>query len=306
MKKNVSRTLRPSGRYWIWYLLPALLIYIVFMAYPLIDSIRLSLYSGAGNNRFFVGFANYIKLFTDPATSKLYWNALLNTMVFFLIHMIVQNGLGIFFANALTKRGMRFTGFYRTVIFIPVTFAVLVVGYLWKLMLNPMWSGKVLSELGLGFLAQPWLGQESTALICVALVSCWQWVGIPTMLFMAGFQSVGDDLIEAAHISGASERQTFWHVKLPLIRPVIGMVTIMTFVNNFNAFDVVFAMETVDGTPAYATDLLGTLFFRTGIAGQKPIGIPDPGLGAAMATITFIILAIGTLPTLRATRTKED
>ncbi|MEG0396994.1 MAG: hypothetical protein RR612_09720, partial [Oscillospiraceae bacterium] len=82
-------------------------------------------------------------------------------------------------------------------------------------------------------------------------------------------------------------------------------IAILTFVNNFNAFDIVFAMETANGAPGYATDLIGTLFYRVGIAGQHPVGIPNPGLGAAIATITFILLAIGSLITLKYTRTKE-
>lgn len=304
MKKG--SLLRPTGRYWLWYVLPALVFYVAFLAYPLLDSIRMSLYAGNAPNDVFVGLGNYVKLFTDPATSTLYWNALKNTFIFFCIHMLVQNVLGIFFANLLTQKGMRFTGFYQTVIFIPVTFAVLVTGYLWKLLLNPAWSGKLMSALHLDFLVRPWLGEQSTALICVALVSCWQWVGIPTMLFMAGLQNVSDDLVEAAQIAGATNRQIFWHVKLPLLKPVVGMVAILTFVNNFNAFDIVYAMETANGAPSYATDLLGTLFYRTGIAGQQPIGIPDHGLGAAIAVITFLLLALGTIPTLIKTQTKGD
>lgn len=301
-----KNALQPSGRYWLPYILPALIFYVVFMAYPLLDSIRLSFFTGNSANRTFVGFDNYIKLFTDPTVGASYRNALVNTIFFFLIHMLVQNVLGIFFANLLTRKHMKGSRIYQTIIFIPVTFAVLVTGYLWKLLLNPAWSGPALKSLGLDALVQPWLGNTSTALICVALVSCWQWIGIPTMLFMAGLQNISDDFIEAAEIDGATGWDIFWHIKLPLLKPVVGMVSILTFVNNFNAFDVVFAMETANGAPSYATDLLGTLFYRTGIAGQHPVGIPDPGLGAAIATITFLILAIGTIPTLMATQTKGE
>ncbi|MDL2217758.1 sugar ABC transporter permease [Christensenellaceae bacterium OttesenSCG-928-M15] len=306
MKKgNFSRSLNPRGNYWIWYALPALVIYIVFMAYPLLDSVRLSLYTGNAVNREFIGFGNFVKLFTDETYSKQYWNALSNTVVFFIIHMLVQNVLGMLFAVLLTNNKMRGAKFYQTVIFIPTTFAVLVTGYLWKLLLNPVWSKGFLSAIGLSSLAQPWLGQESTALIAVALVSCWQWMGIPTMMFVAALRNIPDDYYEAASIEGASSWDIFWRIKLPLLKPQVGMISILTFVNNFNAFDIIFSMETANGAPGYATDLIGTLFYRTGIAGQHPIGIPDPGMGAAIATITFILLAIGSLMTLRYTRTKD-
>lgn len=301
-----SSKIEPSGSYWILYILPALFVYIMFMAYPLLDSMRLSMYTGNFHNMTFVGFSNFKKLFFDPATSTLYWNALKNTCIFFCIHMLVQNVLGIIFAVLLSQKLMeRRNNIYQVVIFIPATLAILVTGYLWKLMLNPIWSKSLLDAIGLSSLVQPWLGNKSTALIAISLVSSWQWVGIPMMMFVAALRNIDESLFEASTIEGANGWQVFRFIQLPLIMPVVGIVAILTFANNFNAFDVVFAMETANGAPEYATDLLGTLFYRTGIAGQHPVGIPDPGLGAAIATITFIILVIGVIPVLLKTRTKE-
>jgi raffinose/stachyose/melibiose transport system permease protein len=285
---------------------PALIFYVVFMAWPLLNSLWLSLYTGsAGIGRSFVGFDNFINLFTVPQYSERYWGAFVHTIVFFLTHLAVQNGLGIVFATLLTGKNLKGREFYQTVIFIPVTLAILVTGYLWKLLLNPVWCGPFLQNLHLDFLVRPWLGDRFTALICVSLVSCWQWMGIPTMMFVAALQNISEDYFEAASIDGASPAQVFWHIKLPLIRPIVGIIAILTFVNNFNAFDVVFAMENVNGAPNYATDLIGTLFYRVGIAGQHPVGIPDPGMGAAIATITFFVLCLGVIPTLRATQGRD-
>ena len=298
-------SIKPGGVYWILYILPAMLFYVVFMAYPMIDSIRLSFYSGTTGTREFVGFANYVRLFTDPVISTRFWNAFGNNWIFFAYHMILQNSLGILFAAILTNRTMRGRQLYQTLIFIPCTIAVLVTGYLFKLILNPIWAGTTLKKAGLGFLVRSWLGDPKTALSCVSLVSVWQWVGIPTMMFVAAFQGISDDLIEAASIEGASPWQQFIKIKIPLIVPVIGMIAIMTFVSNFNAFDVVFSMETPDGAPNYATDIIGTLFYRYGVAGQHPVGIPEPGVGAAISTTVFLILLCGVLPTLRCTQGKE-
>ena len=301
-----GKSINPGGFYWIRYIIPALLVYAIFMAYPLIDSIRLSFYSGATSSvREFVGFSNYIRLFTDPVVSERFWNAFKNNWIFFAYHMLVQNVLGILFAAILTDRTMRGRGIYQTLIFIPCTIAVLVTGYLFKLMLNPIWAGPTLKAMGLGFLVQPWLGNPDTALTSVSLVSVWQWVGIPTMMFVAGFQGISDDLLEAAEIEGANTWQQFTRIKIPLIVPVIGMIAILTFVSNFNAFDVVFSMETPDGAPGYSTDLIGTLFYRYGVAGHHPVGIPEPGVGAAIATSIFFILLCGVIPTLKTTQGKE-
>ncbi|MDR2053518.1 MAG: sugar ABC transporter permease [Treponema sp.] len=304
-RRNVLNT---GGNWYTWlpYLVPALVFYIAFMAWPLLDSLRLSFYTGiSGRGRTFVGLKNFKDIFTVPLYSERYWGAFGHTLYFFFIHMLVQNCLGILFASILTNRTMRGKVIYQTIIFIPVTLAVLVTGYLWKLLLNPVWSGPALKILHLGFLARPWLGDESTALTCVSLVSCWQWMGMPTMMFAAAFQNISDDYIEAASIEGAGNLYVFWKIRLPLIKPVVGMVAILTFVNNFNAFDAVFAMENVNGAPNYSTDLIGTLFYRVGIAGQHPVGIPNPGLGTAIATITFFVLCLGIIPTLAATQGKD-
>ena len=199
---------------------------------------------------------------------------------------------------------MRGRRFYQTLIFIPTTFAVLVTGYLWRLLLNPIWSRDLWTAVGLPGLIRPWIGMESTALTAVSLVSSWQWIGIPTMIFVAAFLGISDDLFEAAEIEGANGWQIFWNIKLPLVIPVVGIVTILTFAGNFNAFDIVFAMTTANGAPGYSTDLLGTLFYRVGIAGQHPVAIPNMGYGATIGTITFILVAAVSMFVLNRTRTR--
>ena len=302
---------KKSDRYgWLLYLLPAFIVYTVFMAFPLADSIRLSFFSGspASGKNLFVGLQNYKELFGDADNARRYWGAFGNTWYFFFIHMLVQNVLGLTFSLMLTAKGMKWTRFYQTIIFIPVTLAILVTGYLWKLILNPQWGALplMLKSIGLESLIKPWLGEQQYALTALSLVSSWQWVGIPAMMILAGLQTIPDDLLEAADIAGCSGWQKIRYIKLPLIKPVLGMVAILTFVNNFNAFDVVFAMENVNGAPQYATDLIGTLFYRVGIAGQHPVGIPNPGMGAAIATVTFIMLMVGVGIMLRLTQGEKD
>jgi raffinose/stachyose/melibiose transport system permease protein len=210
--------------------------------------------------------------------------------------MIVQNSLGLFFANLLSS-DFRGRNFFRTIIFTPATLSVLVTGFLWTLILNPNWGAvnKTLVAMGLREYALPWLGRENLALPVISLTSVWQWVGMPTVMFLAGLMGISDELLEAARIDGASEWDIFWKIKFPLLKPIIGIVAILTFVDNFNAFDVIYAMAGARGEPSYSTDLLATLFYRTGIAGEHPVGIPNMGMGAAIATMTFIILMSGVL-----------
>lgn len=293
-----------SALTWLPYFLPALIIYALFMAFPLFDSIRLSFIGPTSDGNIgFVGFDNYLRLLAIKDNAIRFFSAFGHTWYFFAIHMLVQNVLGILFAVLLVQKGLKLAGLFRTIIFIPATMAVLVTGYLWKLILNPQWGALplLLKSLGLEQLVLPWLGDTSTALTAISLVSSWQWVGLPTMMFLAGLQNISDELYEAANIAGANRWQTFFMITLPLLKPVIGIVTILTFVGNFNAFDVVFAMENVNGAPLYSTDIMGTFFYRIGIAGQHPVGIPDPYMGAAVATLVFIMLSIGSLIILNLT-----
>jgi len=307
--QNKNRKQRNTQWSWALYLIPALFFYTLFMAYPLLNSLRLSFFTGSGLELSrFVGFDNYIRLFRDPQISERYWGAFKNTWIFFGIHMAVQNVMGLLFANLLTRKGLKGSDFYRTIIFLPATLSILVTGYLWKLILNPQWGALnlILGKLGLMQESYAWLGEPSAALITISLVSSWQWVGMPTMMFLAGLQNISGDLFEAAAIDGASRSTVFWRIKLPLLRPILGIVAILTFVNNFNAFDVVFAMENVNGAPQFSTDIMGTFFYRVGIAGQHPVGIPDRGVGAAVATLTFLLLAAGVALILGAANREDD
>lgn len=142
---------------WILFLLPALAIYITFMAGPLFDSLRLSLYQGEGYNPTrFVGLANYVDLFTNPLWRERFFGAVLHTCIFFAIHMIVQNSLGLFFANLLSSE-FRGRNLFRTIIFAPATLSVLVTGFLWTLILNPQWGAvnKILIAMHLKSWALP-------------------------------------------------------------------------------------------------------------------------------------------------------
>jgi len=280
---------------WVFFLLPALVIYITFMAGPLFDSLRLSFYTGEGYTPTkFVGLSNYIDLFTNPLWRSHFFGAVKHTFIFFFIHMLVQNSLGLLFANLLSSE-FRGRDVFRTIIFAPATLSVLVTGFLWTLILNPQWGAvnKILIAMNLKSLALPWLGRENLALPIISLTSVWQWVGMPTVLFMAGLMGISEELLEAARMDGASEWIIFWRIKIPLLKPVLGIVAILTFVDNFNAFDVIYAMAGAKGEPAYSTDLLATFFYRTGIAGEHPVGIPNMGMGAAIATMTFMILLVG-------------
>jgi raffinose/stachyose/melibiose transport system permease protein len=278
------------------FLAPALVIYSVFSVYPLVDTIRLSLYAGDETGALrFVGFQNFQTLLADPNWSGQFWNALRNNLIFFAIHMVVQNGIGLGLAMLLSLPRLTGGSVYRTLIFLPTMLSVVIIGFIWQLILNPLWgiTPNLLKAVGLGSLFGPWLGQESTALLTVSLISVWQFVGIPMMLIYAALLNIPDDLLDAATVDGAGPFSVFWFVRLPLILPTLGVVSILTFVANFNAFDLIYAIKGALAGPNFSTDILGTFFYRTFFGYQLQVG--SPTMGATVATAMLVIILIGVM-----------
>lgn len=276
------------------FLAPAVLIYTAIMIIPLFGTLNLSLFTrGEGGAREFVGLANFATLFGDPRWSGAFWNATGNNLWFFVIHMLVQNPIGIALAAILSTPRLRFAAFYRTAIFIPAILSFVIVGFVWKLILSPLWgvAPNFMDALGLGAWFAPWLGLERSALTTLALISVWQFVGIPLMLIYAALLSIPDEVLEAAEMDGITGASQFWKIKLPLILPTIGIISILTFVGNFNAFDLIYVTQGALAGPNYATDILGSFLFRTFFGFQLQLG--DPHMGATVATVMFFIILAG-------------
>ncbi|MCB1353361.1 MAG: sugar ABC transporter permease [Rhodobacteraceae bacterium] len=263
------------------------------MIVPLFATLELALWRVVDGATEFVGFDNFRILFTDPRWSESFWNALGNNAWFFLVHMVVQNPIGVALAALLSSPKLRGAAFYRTAIFIPTILSFVIVGFVWKLILSPIWgiAPSMLDAVGLKALFGPWLGKEETALTTIALVSVWQFVGIPMMLIYAALLTIPEEVLEAAEIDGITGWSQFWKIKLPLILPSIGIISILTFVGNFNAFDLIYVTQGALAGPNFATDILGTFLYRTFFGFQLQLG--DPHMGATIATAMFGIILAG-------------
>jgi raffinose/stachyose/melibiose transport system permease protein len=264
------------------------------MVYPLLNSLRLSFYEITTKTETFVGLRNYMTLFSDSDFAPRFWGALKNNLLFFAIHMLVQNPLGLLLAALLAQGGFG-RKFYRTVLFMPTMLSVVIIGFIWNLILNPLWgvSEGIMTAVGLGDYFYPWLGKPDTALTTVSLISVWQFVGIPMILFYAALIGIPDELTEAARVDGASAWHTFWRIKFPLILPTVGIVGVLTFVGNFNAFDLIYTMKGANAGPNFATDIMGTFFYRTYFGQQLQLG--NPTMGATVAAMMFLIILSGVL-----------
>ena len=291
-----TRDRGPWTTYIFVFLAPAAVIYTVFSIYPLLDTIWLSLYEQDSTGaRHFVGIGNFVTLLTDERWVGPFWNAFVNNVVFFIVHMCVQNTIGLALAVLLSLPALTGRNTHRTLIFLPTMLSVVIIGFIWQLILSPLWgiAKGFLGAVGLGGWFQPWLGLESTALVTISLISVWQFVGIPMMLIYAALLNIPDDLVDAATVDGANQWRVFWYVKLPLILPTLGVVAILTFVGNFNAFDLIYTIKGAIAGPNFATDILGTFFYRTFFGYQLQPG--SPTMGATVATAMLFIILIGVM-----------
>ena len=267
------------------FLAPATVIYSVFMVYPLLDSLRRSFYDDDGN---FAGLDNYDTLFGNPTFSDRFWDALGHNFQFFAFHMVLQNPIGLLLAVLLTVQSVRGLNIYRTIVFLPTTLSVVIVGFIWRLILSPIWG--VTETVGID---TPLLGESHTVLPTLSLISVWQWVGIPMIFFYAVLIAIPKDLIEASRVDGAGTWQVFRDITFPLILPMLGIISILTYIGNFNAFDLIYQVKGVVAGPDFASDIMGTFFYRTFFGASGTTG--SPAMGATVASVMFLIILAGVL-----------
>lgn len=276
---GIKTLVRRRRRQLLLFTSPALAFFLLFVVFPLFSTVYISFYQADK----FVGLENFKFLFTNEVASERLFSAFLHNCQFFLIAATIQLPTALCMAALLTSgRVRRMTGFYRTLLFIPTTLSVVIVGFIWRLIIHPLW----------GIVDYPLLGEPATALPTITLMSVWQYLGIPMIFLYSALISIPSNIIEAAQMDGASDLKIFFRIKLPLISPQIGIITILTFIWIFNAFDIIYALNGGAPGPNYATDVLGTLFYRTFFGWGTDLG--NQNRGAATATIIFLIILLGT------------
>lgn len=268
------------------YLVPAVALYGYFIVYPMLDSVRLSFFSWSGfrtETPVFVGFDNYVRLFTaDPV----FWRSVLNSVIWVVLSLLIPMLAGLLLALGLNRR-MLGRNLMRSVIYIPAVFASIAVAAMWRWIYNPTLGlvNQLLEAVGLGAWTQTWLGDPKIAIYSVFAASVWQAVGFPMILFLAGLQSVPPELVDAAKIDGASTWQVFRNVTLPALRPTTVVVVILTIISSLKVFDLIVGMT--GGGPAQSTQVLALWSYTQSFTNHSF------GAGGAVATVLlFLSLAL--------------
>lgn len=214
------------------FVLPYIIFFLLFTAYPLIFSFILIFHRwNIVSPMQWIGLGNFATLLHDP----LFWKSLWNTARFLIIHIPLQIAVALILAEILNQR-IRFRGFFRAAFFLPVVISGVVVTILWQQLYSTD-TGLInlfLSKIGLSRI--PWLTSTALAMPSIAIMATWKNVGFYIVLFLAGLQSVPRNLYEVAELDGASKIQQFFKITIPVINPVVVLVVILSTINGFSLF----------------------------------------------------------------------
>ncbi len=274
-------------KYWPLFLLPTLAAFAIGFVVPFAEGIYLSFCKfSTVNNAQWVGFENYIKIFIDDTFTSAFWF----TAAFTVVSTLLINVLAFALALLLT-RGIKGTNVYRTVFFLPNLIGGIVLGYIWQVLLNCV----------LMLLEKPLLALDATSGFWgLVILMCWQQIGYMMIIYIAGLQNVPGDLMEAAHIDGATSWQTLFKIKIPMVMPSITICSFLTLTNSFKLFDQNLSLTA--GEPAHASEMLALNIYNTFYARA---GMQWKGIGQAKAMVFFLLVVAIALIQLRLTRSKE-
>jgi raffinose/stachyose/melibiose transport system permease protein len=274
-----SRRGRWSMLLWV---APAVLLLVVFVYYPVVDNLRLSLFrwNAFSPRETWIGLDNYGALAQDPV----FWSSLFNNIAYAVVSVIFQVGGGLVLAAVLEEliRG-RWKGFFRTVYFVPAVLSLTITGLLFQFMYNPQIGlvNGLLDVLGLDAWKHSWLGESATAIWAIIAMSQWQSIGYVMVLFIVAMQRIPRELYEAAYIDGASTRQAFIRITVPLVREMTLLAMIITVSGAFLVFNEVQVMTA--GGPNNSSHTLGTWLYKSAFFNDQM------GYAAAIAVVIFLI-----------------
>jgi raffinose/stachyose/melibiose transport system permease protein len=293
MKSSSFKISKVSVQFFL-LLLPALLMYFVFMVYPVFGGIWYSLTDWDGISRAYqmVGLKNYRDFFSDIIMMR----PLTNTFVFAIVLTIAQNVASLVMAVAL-NRNIRAKGVLRTLWFVPVVLSPLVVGYIWRYLFTVPFE-EVGRFLHIEALANNLLGNHKTVLMSAVFVNIWRMAGYTMIIYIAGLQNISADIIEASRMDGVTGLRKFFSIEFPLIAPAFTINMVLTLERGFKEFDLIFGLTY--GGPGNASELISLTIYRESFVNFRA------GYGSALGVILFIIISVFTLLQLGFLRRNED
>lgn len=267
-------------------LAPMLIGFVVFTYVPIIYILRYAFYQSNGFKETWIGIENFIRIFTRDTV---YWKSVGNVFILTFGKLIVEIPLALLLAVLLNK-GLKGTGFFRVILFLPAIISTAITGLIFSLMFAS-YNGIINSMLqDVGWITQPinWFSNKWTAMLVLGLASIWNNYGINMMFFLMALQSVPKELYECAEIDGITPVKKFFYITLPMIGPTFQAVLLMAIVGSLKVSDLILA--STNGQPAGQTEVVMTYVFKYffGYDGRNI----EVGYASAMALVTGVILAI--------------
>ena len=288
--RRIAKAIR-RPRPHIWFLLPAVVLYLGFFILPTLASYWLAMYdwSGLGPIGDFVGLQNFRRVFEDHEFRQ---SALHNVWIFIAL-LVMTNTVSLFLAVLLDRKSW-LRGPYRAIIFLPYILSPVVTGFIFEILLSPN-IGVVnpgLEAIGLGALQHTWLADPNTALAAITVALAWQWNALATVIFMAGLQNVPPEMREAAVTDGASTVRVFRHVTLPYLAPAFTVVNVLLAIFAFRAFDLVYVIGGAIGAPNGATLVMGTVIYGNAFGKGSYVDTTRMSYAMAQGIVLFVILGV--------------
>jgi raffinose/stachyose/melibiose transport system permease protein len=281
----ITSVLQKNKRFIIIALAPALIVYTLFVLYPIVRSFLYGFYNWNGLSKpKYIGVENFYRILTD----SIFWKSFKNNVFVILASVFGQIPLGILAAAALSGK-LKGRSFFRTAFFIPMILSTVVVGLLWNTILNSQIGLLRGALLALGFTHTPdLLGNPKTAIYTLCGVIVWQFIGLYMIIFLAALQNIPADINEAADIDGAGEVTKFFRIRLPLLWNTIAAAMVLCISGSMRSFDLIYVMT--EGGPAHATEVMATYMYN------KTFTVNQYGYGSAVslviAALSFTLIAI--------------
>ena len=272
---------RRQNLIWWAFIVPAVIPYLLFVIVPSVQGFAGSFTDWNLLNPVIdvIGLNNYLALIQDPAALR----ALGNTIFLVVVTVVLENLVGLGLALGIHSK-LKSRAVLRLVFFAPVIIVTVVIGFLWRfILLQDGPFNQLLTAVGLGDLAQSWLGDPATALWAIAIMTVWQFSGYTMVIYLANLQEVPQEQLEAAALDGAGAIRRFWYVVRPLLGPSLTINVVLSTIRGLMIFDIIWV--TTQGGPAGMTNSLSTLVYRNAFQFQ------DFGYSLAIATVLSLLVA---------------
>lgn len=279
------------------FLLPGLVVFLIFVVAPIFLSARYSLFdwTGLGGLTDFVGLGNYRRLLND----QFFWQSVWNNVFVVIWSLVTQLPLAIGLAVLLTGK-LKGSTFFRTVYFAPMVLSEVIVAVIWSWIYNPQFGmlNTLLRDVGLGNFTQSWLSDPSIVMISVMVVTTWKYLGFYLVIYIAAIQGIPRELYESAQIDGATGLQQQRFITLPLLGSTTRVVTLLMIVGSLKFFDMVWILT--EGGPSNSSSVMATYMFKQSFRSQKF------GYGSAVAFTLFALAAVVAVIYIFVTRQREE